>query len=235
MAPWGARVPKDQKLFQVFVGCPFRKAIRKNYDQLKVDLEKETPLHVVLADTAAITSTDYLLEHITQLISESACCVFDATGGNPNVSLEVGIAHAWPTDFVLTFNTRKPRTRAERKAESDATHDGEVKPIINDLQGRNRIEYKNYKNLKKQLSSRYLSRMAFTQRWQSFERQHSAFVPAALDVFRDLRRGRALRSRVATRLSGTGIGVDDLLDALVGENLVEVRVGRTGGIFYPKK
>lgn len=226
---------RDQKPHQVFVGCPFRTPIRKNYDQLKVDIEKETPLHLVLADTTAISSTDYLLEHITRLISESACCVFDATGGNPNVSLEVGIAHAWPTDFILMFNSRKPRSPAEKRAESAATREGEVKPIIADLQGRNRIEYKTYKYLKQQLSTRYLARMPFMQRWHSFGQQHSAFVSPALDVFRDLRRGRALRSRVSSRLSGTGINVDDLLGAMSAEKLVEVRVGRTGGIFYPKK
>ena len=84
------------KSYQVFVGCPFLRAIRKNYDRLKADLEKETPLHVVLADTVAVTSTDYLLEHITARIRDSAACIFDATNGNPNVSLEVGIAHALP-------------------------------------------------------------------------------------------------------------------------------------------
>ena len=168
-----------------------------------------------MADTTAISSTDYLLEHITRLISESACCVFDATGGNPNVSLEVGIAHAWPTDFILMFNSRKqPRSRAEKRAESAASREGEVKPIIADLQGRNRIEYKTYKYLKQQLSARYLARMPFMQRWHSSGQQHSAFMPPALDVFRDLRRGRALRSRVASRLSGTGINVDDLLSAM---------------------
>jgi len=130
------------KLYQVFVGCPFRRAIRKHYDRLKDELEKETPLHVVLADTGAISSTDYLLEHITKLISDSGGCVFDASGGNPNVSLEVGIAHALPADFVLTFNTRKPRTPQERSAEQAAAREGEVRPIIADLQGRTRIEYK---------------------------------------------------------------------------------------------
>ena len=101
------------KSYQIFVGCPFLLAIRKNYDKLKSDLEKETPLHVVLADITAITSTDYLLEHITGLIRDSACCIFDATGGNPNVSLEVGIAHALPADFLLARYTRKPRTQRD--------------------------------------------------------------------------------------------------------------------------
>src|SRR5215470_14747078 len=98
-------------IYQIFIGCPFLPAIRKNYDQLKEDLENESPLRLVLADTTAISSTDYHLESITNLIRDAAGCIFDATGGNPNVSLEVGIAHAMPADFLLTMYTRKPRTQ----------------------------------------------------------------------------------------------------------------------------
>ena len=81
------------------------------------------PSHLVLADTTAISSTDYLLEHITALIRESAACIFDATGGNPNVSLEVGIAHALPAEFLLTMYTRRPRTqqKAEKALEAEAS------------------------------------------------------------------------------------------------------------------
>ena len=93
---------------QLFVGCPFQSRVRKHYDRLKAELEAETPLRVVLADTATVTSSDDLLEHITALIRDSAACLFDATGANPNVSLEVGIAHALPTDFLLTVSTRQP-------------------------------------------------------------------------------------------------------------------------------
>src|SRR3989337_361906 len=96
------------KLQQVFIGCPFTKGIRRSYDRLKNELEKESPLHIVLADTTAISSTDYLLESITNLIKDSATCIFDATDNNPNVSLEVGIAHAIPSDYVVTLRTRKP-------------------------------------------------------------------------------------------------------------------------------
>ena len=135
-----------QKVQQVFIGCPFLKPIRKNYDRLKREIEQETPLHIVLADTTAITSTDYLLEHITNLIRESAGCVFDATGGNPNVSLEVGVAHALPASFLLALNTRRPRT--QKSAEKALMKEGEVRPMISDLQGRNRIEYKTYSSLK---------------------------------------------------------------------------------------
>lgn len=84
------------KTHRIFVGCPFRKNIRSNYERLKEEVEADTPLSLVLADTGDVTSKDYLLQHITKLIAESADCIFDATGGNPNVSLEVRIAHALP-------------------------------------------------------------------------------------------------------------------------------------------
>src|SRR3972149_1028488 len=136
------------KLEQVFVGCPFKSNVRKNYDRLKSDLETQTPLRIVLADTTSISSTDYLLEHITDLIRDSAACVFDATGGNPNVSLEVGIAHALPADFLLTFNTRKPRSPSPRARKVAKRTPDLGKAIIADRHGRNRSEYKSYPALK---------------------------------------------------------------------------------------
>lgn len=220
------------KPHQVFVGCPFIKAIRKNYDKLKADLERETPLHIVLADTAAISSTDYLLEHITTLIRESAGCVFDATGGNPNVSLEVGIAHALPAEFLLTLYTRKPR--AQRNAERTLEEAGEARAIISDLQGRNRVEYKTYRALKEQIESRYLDRLPYYRRWKEFRNGHRSFAEPALKVFGQVRAsGRTLRPRVIALLEGTGIRADDLLQALSKAKLLTIKRGRTGGIYYP--
>ncbi|MBU0718039.1 MAG: hypothetical protein KJ749_07310 [Planctomycetes bacterium] len=220
------------KSYQIFVGCPFAPSVRRSYDRLKVELEAETPLHILLADTAALSSTDYLLEHITNIIRESAACIFDVTGGNPNVSLEVGIAHALPADFLLTLYTRKPR--AKRDGRGRLTSEGEVRPIISDLQGRNRIEYKAYKGLKEQVMSRYLGRLPYSKRWSEFKKHHSTFVKPALDLFAEIRSsGRTLRPRVVAMLDGTGIQADDLLGALSKAKLLTVKRGRNGGIYYP--
>lgn len=222
------------KLHQVFVGCPFLKAIRKNYDKLKADLERETPIRIVLADTAAITSTDYLLEHITTLIRESAGCIFDATGGNPNVSLEVGVAHALPADFLLALYTRKPRSQLN--AQKALEREGEVRPIISDLQGRNRIEYKTYAALKEQVMSRYLGRLPYVRRWNDFRTRNRNLVKPALEVFSEIRTsGRTVRPRVIALLDGTGIQADSLLKALSQARLLTVKRGRNGGIYYPAK
>ncbi len=222
------------KVQQVFIGCPFLSTIRKSYDKLKKDLEKETPLHLVLADTTALSSTDYLLEHITILIRESAGCVFDVTGGNPNVSLEVGIAHALPADFLLTVKTRKPRS--QEKAESDLERAGETKPIISDLQGRNRVEYKTYPTLKEQLLRRYLASLPYMKRWNGWKRGHASHVKYALQVFEEIRlSGRTVRPRVIAILDGTGIQVDPFLKGLSDAKLLTVKRGRAGGIYYPAK
>lgn len=222
------------KVHQVFIGCPFLMAIRKNYDQLKEDLERESPLHIVLADTTAISSTDYLLEHITNLIRDSAACIFDATGGNPNVSLEVGIAHALPTEFLLAMYTRKPRS--QQRAEKVLEAEGERRPIISDLQGRNRIEYKTYPSLKEQVVNRYLSKLPYMQRWLTFKKRKSSFAEPALQLFQEMRSsGRTVRPRVSAVLDGTGIRVDEFLDSLSDAKLVAVKRGRAGGIYYPAK
>lgn len=222
------------KVQQVFVGCPFLSTIRSNYDTLKRDLEQETPLHIVLADTTAVSSTDYLLEHITNLIRESAGCVFDVTGGNPNVALEVGIAHALPADFLITMKTRKPRT--QKKAEDDLGRAGEVKPIISDLQGRSRVEYKTYPGLKEQLVKRYLANLPYMKRWNAWKKRHSSHAKYALQVFDEMRTsGRTVRPRVIAILDGSGIPADSLLKNLSEARLLTVKRGRAGGIYYPAK
>jgi hypothetical protein len=221
---------------QVFVGCPFTRSLRKNYDRLKAELEAETPLRVVLADTTSISSTDGLLEHITELIRESAGCVFDVTGGNPNVSLEVGIAHAVPVDFLLALGTRKPPTRAEKKRAAGRASLDRLRPIIADLQGRNRIEYKTYKGLKDQLLKRYLGHLPYMKRWHEFEKNHRSYAPFALKLFQDMRAsGRSAPRRLDAIVAGSGISPTALTRALTHYRLITVRRGREGGYFYPSR
>lgn len=221
------------KIHQVFVGCPFAKAIRRPFDRLKRELESDTPLSVVLADTVGVSSSDYLLEHITELISESAGCIFDATGSNPNVSLEVGIAHTVPVDFILTFKTRKQRRKLGRPKK---TRDAEVHGIISDLQGKNRIEYKTYDSLVDQLRNRYLLTLPYMKRWAQFSEDHKAMVPYTRKLFADLRSaGRSTSARLVASLEGSGMNVGDVRNALVSAKLISVQRGRTGGIFYPAK
>ena len=234
------------QLQQIFLGCPYRPAFRRTYQRLKRELEAESPLQLVLADTAAITSRDTLLGHITDLIRESGGCIFDASGGNPNVSLEVGVAHALGADFMLTLNTRSTSAASRRKR---AAHRGperapgggkreadRAKPIIADLQGRNRIEYRSYAGLKKQLVDRFLRRLPYWKRWEDFRHQHPTWAPAAMLVFTEIRRhGRASRPRLEAALRNGGVPLPALLSALRKGGLVAQRRGRLAGYVYPVK
>jgi hypothetical protein len=220
------------KPYQIFVGCPFSRDVRSVYDHLKREIEAETPLSIILADTVGVSSSDYLLEHITELIRDSAACVFDVTGANPNVSLEVGIAHTIPVDFILLLKTRKPRNSAKRPQERER----EVRSIISDLQGKNRIEYKTYDTLKKQLEQRYLNGLPYMKRWRQFHSKYRAMAPHALRLFADLRSsGRSTGARLGAFLEGTGFRVNDVLGALTANKLITSRAGRDGGIFYASK
>ncbi len=224
------------KIYQVFIGCPFKKTIRANYDRLKRELEAETPLHIVLADTGTITSADYLLDTIRTLISESAGCIFDATDGNANVSLEVGIAHTLPINYLLAVSTRKARTPAERQAVKEALAQGEVKAIISDLQGKNRIEYKQYKVLKYQVLVRWLEALPYMKRWAQFKRDHKDMAPYALELFQEIRTsGRSQRPRLVAILESSGFTATDVAAALVKERLLVAKRGQRGGYFYPAK
>lgn len=223
------------KPYQVFIGCPFAKEIRSSYDRLKREVEGETPLSLVLADTVGITSSNYLLDSITTLIRESVSCIFDATGGNPNVSLEVGIAHTMPVGFLLTMRTRKPLAKSQQR---EAGHPGsrEIRSIISDLQGKNRIEYKEYGGLRRQLDQRYFAHLPIMKRWHAFAKQNKEMVPYALQLFSDLRSsGRSQMSRLAAHVEGSGFSAGQVLGALTAQKLVLVKRGRTGGIFYPPK
>lgn len=223
------------KPFQVFIGCPFAREIRSTYDRLKREIEAETPLSLVLADTVGISSSNYLLESITALIRDSAACIFDATGGNANVSLEVGIAHTVPVDYLLTMKTRMPSPKA-RQRQAGTPEVREVRSIISDLQGKNRIEYRQYGALRKQLDTRYLANLPYMRRWHLFAKQNKDMVPYAVTLFNDLRSsGRSQTSRLIAHLDGSGFTASQVLQALTSQKLVVVKRGRTGGIFYPPK
>jgi hypothetical protein len=196
------------KIYQVFVGCPFSKDIRQPFDRLKREIEKETPLAIVLADTVGVSSSDYLLEHITDVIRDSAGCIFDASGSNPNVSLEVGIAHTIPVDFILTLMTRKPRDESIRQ--------NEFRSIISDLQGKNRIEYRNFTSLKKQLMERYLCNLPYMKRWIQFKRDNGSLAPIVLGLFSDFRSsGRSTSARLTALLEGSGFRLGEVTHTLV--------------------
>src|SRR5687768_9291063 len=89
---------------QVFVGLPW-KNVRARYERVLKRLEVRFPLHFTIVGKNDGQSAEDLFEIIKARISESSIGIFDATGGNPNVSLEYGYAEGLEIDRVIYVST----------------------------------------------------------------------------------------------------------------------------------
>ena len=76
---------------QVFVGLPW-KTVRPKYERAIKKLESQFPLYLTIVGRNDSQQAGDLFEIIKQRIATSSYAVFDATGGNANVSLEYGYA-----------------------------------------------------------------------------------------------------------------------------------------------
>jgi len=133
------------------------------------------------------------------------------------------------------MRTRKASAKAQQR-EAGQPGTREVRSIISDLQGKNRIEYKEYGGLRKQLDLRYFAHLPIMKRWHAFAKQNKEMVPYAVKLFDDLRSsGRSQTSRLAAHVEGSGFSAAQVLNALSVQKLVVVKRGRSGGIFYPPK
>jgi len=123
---------------QVFVGLPWRN-VRPRYESCIDKLERRYPLHFTIVGRKDAQEAEDLLQVIKIRIDSSSYGIFDATGGNANVSLEYGYAEAIDLPRAIYLSTHKAASNAKGGA------------IISDLSGKRRIEYKNEGSLAKQL------------------------------------------------------------------------------------
>jgi len=76
---------------QVFVGLPW-KNVRSKYERIIQKLEKKYPLYFTIVGRDDGQDAKALFEVIKGRIGSSSYAVFDATGGNANVSLDRALA-----------------------------------------------------------------------------------------------------------------------------------------------
>lgn len=134
-----ARSNKEAIPNQVFVGLPW-KNVRQKYDRIIRELEKKFPLHFTIVGRDDSQDATNLFALIKERIASSSCAVFDATGGNANVSLEYGYAEGIEVPLFLFLSAHKAaqKNRVEN-------------PIISDLVGTRRVEYKTERTLSVEL------------------------------------------------------------------------------------
>jgi len=138
---------------QIFVGLPW-KNVRPKYDRIIQSLEKKYPLYFTIVGRDDGQDARDLFEIIKQRIASSSYAVFDATGGNANVSLEYGYAEGIgvPKSIFLS---------AHKAAQKGTT----TSPIISDLHGQRRVQYKTERTLSSELN-RLCREHDFTKRFE---------------------------------------------------------------------
>ena len=95
----------------VFVGCPYSPA--KRFADFKKALEL-VPVQFVYAETSI--RSKHILDRIKGYIERADYSLFDITGWNPNVALELGLACGLGKDYYILF-------RPGRKRQADAPAD----------------------------------------------------------------------------------------------------------------
>jgi hypothetical protein len=169
---------------QVFVGCPW-KTVRPKYEKAIESLNKKYPLSFVIIGRDASQEAEDLLETIKTKLISSSYAIFDATGGNPNVSLEFGFAEANSIPRALYTSTHKASRR------------GDDQPaIIADLAGKKRNIYKTQKSLS-QLLAALARNHNYTKQFEKALRESSASFSKGKK-----KRYRALSLKVIHALDG---------------------------------
>jgi len=115
---------------QVFVGLPW-KNVRPKYERIIQKLEKKYPLYFTIVGRNDGQDAKALFEVIKGRIRSSSYAIFDATGGNANVSLEYGYAEGIEVPRAIFLSAHKA---AQKASAGD--------PIISDLTGMRRVQYK---------------------------------------------------------------------------------------------
>ncbi|HEY3155365.1 MAG TPA: hypothetical protein VGK76_01895 [Candidatus Eisenbacteria bacterium] len=124
---------------QVFIGLPW-KNVRPKYDRIVPELEKKYPLYFTIVGRDDGQDARALFEVIKSRIASSSYAVFDATAGNANVSLEYGYAEGIEVPRAIFLSAHKA---AQRVSAGD--------PIISDLTGMRRVQYKTESTLAAEL------------------------------------------------------------------------------------
>ena len=171
---------------QVFIGCPWHR-VRSKYEHVIDELRNSSPIYFVVIGREDHQEARDLLGHILATLQSSSFAIFDATGGNPNVSLEYGVAEALDIPRALYLSTHAAATRSVKDA-----------PIIADLAGKARNQYAQERGLRK-LMSDLAKGHNYTKRFEAF--LHKELRNARGGVKRS---GRALALKIIHSLDGGG-------------------------------
>ena len=216
---------------QVFIGCPW-KGILPKYEAAIPKLQQKYPIGFAIVGRGDSQDAKDLFDIIKRRILNSSFSVFDATGGNANVSLEYGFAEAHNVLRALYTCTHK----ATKKAANQDT------AIISDLAGKTRNHYSQNNDLKNLLAG-LCKAHDYTKRFEKFmltkfkrkskgekksARALALKIIHAMDGHLSRNRPDVVHEMV---LAGYKAGeIDDMLYRLRVANLIGVSVGNASQI-----
>ncbi len=119
--------PSSRK--QIFVAYSYRLYPKTDYRKVYKELEEKFDVTFIFADEK-ITNM-HIMKKIETFIRGSDFSVFDISGWNPNVTLELGFAMAATEQWYIAIDPSKT----------------EIKEVPSDLRGLDRIEYSSYTEL----------------------------------------------------------------------------------------
>jgi len=153
------RSPQTRKIIpnRVFLAIPWRN-IRPKYERWVEKTRPKIALSFIIVGGEDTQDAEDLLEVIKDRLSRSSYAIFDATGGNANVSLEYGYAEAQKIPRALYLSTH---------ATARKTKDT---PIIADLAGRRTNKYTRERSLH-HLLTEFTKKHSYTQRFDQFLRK----------------------------------------------------------------
>lgn len=119
---------------QVFVAYSYKLYPKDDYRKLYKELEKQFDVTFIFADEK-ITNM-HIMKKIESYIRGSDFSVFDISGWNPNVTLELGFAMAANDQWYIAIDPSKT----------------EIQEVPSDLRGLDRIQYGSYTELQTKLT-----------------------------------------------------------------------------------
>jgi hypothetical protein len=183
----------------------------------------------VIVGRADSQNADDLLEVIKERIESSSYAVFDATGGNANVSLEYGYAEALDIPRALYVSTHGRANPASLDP-----------PIIADLAGKRRNQYKQEARLKRLLQD-FAANHPYSVRFERFlvdvgrraskgakkrNRALALKIIHALDGQPDIRRADIVQQLLADQSRYDLAEVDGMIGRLHNASLIKSQQGR---------
>lgn len=211
---------------QIFLGLPW-KTVRKKYETITDSFKKKYPLSFVIVGRGDNQDAEDLLNVIYDKIESSSYAIFDATGGNANVSLEYGFTEALDIPRALYLSVHK----ASKKTTDSA--------IISDLAGKKHNQYTNADSLEALLDA-LSKKHPYTIKFERFLKQKyknaskgdkKRYRALALKVIHELdnqtqvRRVDIVQNLQADAASYTSDEVDTMIKALHKEKLVQSQQG----------